>query len=469
MSAAPAFAPSELEVDEPAGTEPFGRIVALRGERVLAAVDLDATGGFSFAPGALVQIGTGSIGEITGFETPAPEADPELDEVVLIEIALRGRLDADGYPLMVADRPFLGAEVFAFDKAATFATWQQAMTTPIAFGTDANGDPAFLEADRLLGTCLTIAGDDRMQCRGSLAVILRGLLMKGFPARMVLLDTDGVFGPCFGRAAKVVDASRGLIPPGLLTADELATCLSISGEPLGGEERATLVRLLDMARPRSFSMEALLDAADRVRSEGVAGIGAAASRISQRLREASKDPRLGVIFGEEVDQFSAEDVLQTVFRLPDGRPPMALIQLDHLETPVRRLVAAIVMRLARTVAETAEGAVPILVAADGADVLALGAKSQDHLGVIRIQSSVPRTAQGPTLIHRSRAHPDAAVLGLDEVLFGDPTLPWAERLTMDKLPSKARPRRRALRDEAALDRESILDAIAAAWRGAPLR
>jgi hypothetical protein len=300
------------------------------------------------------------------------------------------------------------------------------------------------------------------------ALIIRKLLLGSFPARMIVLDPDDLFTESFGGAASVVDLSLGLAPVGLLAADEIAGILSAVQGPLEDEER----RLLrDAVRGQGGALRSLVAEIDRL-AEADPETSKAASSLNARLRRAREDERLSLFFGEEAEGLSADDVVQNLFRLPDGRPPMTVCQFGHVSPALQPVTARIILRFARTLAKTSGGRIPVLFAAHQVDRL-LGEAPEPSAYFAPLCTARTFTAgqsgiaaygakiEGPGTEAASLA---LRSIGEGECLLLDPLLPWAQAFTPQGLPDGAKPGQHQS-DQGSGDARTLLTRVAAAFAG----
>ncbi|NNU15297.1 hypothetical protein HK107_03025 [Parvularcula sp. ZS-1/3] len=431
------------EAEGAAEARPLGVIASVAPGRVIAALSA------SFAQEEGVTIGTllridgepAAVAVVTGIEAPAADIDAEAFDVVLAEAELVGRIGAGGLVESRIHCPTVGVRTSRLDTAAALAAREAGLRLAVPIG-EADG-PFSIEADRILSEGVSIVGPDLASAR-AMAVTVRSLLKRGFPARLVLVDPDNLFTRSFGNAASIVDASAGFIAPGLLTADELADCLEAVGDPLSREDLRLLKAVM---RGQGGTLRDLIGDLEREREQGAPGTGAACASVVRRLRAAREDARLAPVFGEDADHLSPDDLLQRLFRLPDGSPPMAVCQLGGCEAALQPVLTRIILRLSRTLARSTEGRIPVLMAVHGADRLLGEDDDTEPSGSFAVLSAgrEPLIA-GVTLYHAAAKVRDDAVAaqlkqldGADLLAF-DWELPWPQALTLTPLPESAQPR-----------------------------
>lgn len=431
------------ETHEAIEVRPLGVIASVAPGRVIAALSA------SFAQEEGVTIGTllkidgepASVAIVTGLEAPAADIDAEAFDVVLAEAELIGRIGADELVESRIQCPTVGVRTSRLDTSAALAARESSMRLAVTIGEAAG--PFSIEGDRILSEGVSIVGPDLASAR-AMAVTVRSLLRQGFPARMVLVDPDNLFTRSFGNAASIVDASEGFIAPGLLTADELAGCLEAVGDPLSSED----VRLLKtVMRGQGGTLRDLIGDLEREREQGAPGTGAACASVVRRLRAAREDARLAPVFGENADHLSPDDLLQRLFRLPDGSPPMAVCQLGGCEAALQPILTRIILRLSRTLARSTEGRIPVLMAVHGADRLFCLEDDTEPTGSFAVLSAgrEPFVA-GATLYHAAAKVTDDGIAAQLKQLDGadllalDWELPWPQALTLTPLPETAQPR-----------------------------
>jgi len=484
------FADVSGEVDE----RPIGRVVAVSGRRVVIAVPGTQATEETLTAGLIVRLTgeTDSVAVVLGFHHPAPDLETVTDEVVLADAWLAGRLENGRARRRLAPIS-IGAEAFVLSRGEEIAARRNTMAAPMVLGETSEGTPVSVDGQKLLGGIMTIEGEPRSGRSASLAVIGRSLLSGKFPARLVLIDPDGLFADSFGNAAEVVDAADGIAPVSMLTQSEIVACLELIDEPLSADEHWALGQALEnqaVAGP----LGDLLARIDRLAERGDEATGRAFDELAKRLVAAAEDPQLGVFFGESADRLTPQDVLQRCFRLPHGRPPMAIIQLHHLDPDVRGVASAVLVRLARMVAEASQGVVPVLVLIDEADALLEASEAASVMfepvpegvdfGVIAVSNARPAQPSQYRLVHRlndpdlkadllpseedptSLLYADLDGLRPGEAMLLDRSCPWPQSLTTTQLREKAVPsRRRAQAEKPEMTRAELIDAITSAWQG----
>ncbi|MEM1379121.1 MAG: DUF87 domain-containing protein [Pseudomonadota bacterium] len=416
-----------------------------------------------------------ALGIVTGFEAPVGPTEAAKSDAVFVEVRTVGVLKTDGSAAKSAAQPSIGAD--AYRLPSSVETAEAAMGRPIAIGERHGGIPAVVDASSLLGRVLTITGDAVSGKSAALGILLRALLSNGFPARIVLIDPEGLFAQTFGQAACVVDGSEGLVSLPMMTNDEIVALVSAVGEPLSQPKEQCCYRMLRYAGAGA-DLEDLRDACGRLRSAEMAD-AQLYDGLGSRLRLLAEDQRYKAFAGAGMDAVTTESVLQKFFRLPDGRPPASVIQLNGLAPELRSLAASILMRLGLAVATGSNGAVPVIMALDGAEAMfrKLPDVRVSGFGLIASGEGLEPPASGITLLHRirSKADRDNAVpegeplaeelmevlptLATGEAVLIDPDYPWPVRLTVADLPARALPRP-AQQSQAPRDPQGLLSAIA---------
>lgn len=462
-----------------------GVVAAVSAVRTLIAMPADRARAAGVTVGTYLEVegNPRAIAVIRGVETPAADADADAFELVIAEAELVGRLDEDGLPQRQPGCPSVGARATLLDIEAALGEWQSGFVAPLPLGRATDDLSLHLDGQRLLREGLSILGDSDEETAPTLAVIVRALLRQSFPARLVFIDKDDLFTESFGRAASVVDVSRALLPAGLLTAEEMRACLEAFGDTLTGEEWRIL-RTAAGAEDRSLGQ--LIATLEHERGQAGAGADDAHASLIRRLRDARDDERLALFFGEDAGELTPEAVLQRIFRLPDGRPPMAVCQLGGLEEVLKPVAADVILRLSRTLAEQARGRVPVLLAVQGAETLfRAGADLKPEPGQFAVlRAGTVSAGSKLSILHRHGAtiadHGDGegaradlsrecSRLEFGEALLVDSKLPWPQRFTVDALPDKAVPQRASLRaapEQADIHTllHSVLDAFASPAR-----
>jgi len=396
------------------------------------------------------------LGVVTGFEAGVPVGDQSGDNTVFVEIRTVGVLRSDGSAGRGAAQPPMGGECFRLPTSVE--TLDAAMGRPVSIGERGAGETVSIDASKLLGRTLTITGEANMGKSASLAVIMRALLMDGFPARMVLIDMEGKFARSFGRAASVVNVAATGLPFSVLTVPEIEALLGKVSVPLSAAESFALQHLRQsFDEPLSVHQLAkqALNAADEAterRSEYLS--------LAARLEALISDERFGFLCDEAAEPLSTDDFLQIYFRLPHGQPPASVVQLNGLADSVRDWTASVLIRIGGLITESSGGTVPVLMALDqGARRVEIPMVApSSSLGLLVSAQASELSSDGLALIHKVRASAelDRLVPGDDplaeevrevlpsleagEAILIDPDYPWPVRFRLAALPDQAVPR-----------------------------
>jgi hypothetical protein len=446
----------------PLPARPVGRVVGLSGKRVL--IDQDAHAEEMPQPGDLLKIDGEApvIVRLSGFEI----AQFGEESAILYEAEVLGRLEDDGrYTASQAVIP-PDAEVFPFDAGEALAAQLRTMRYPLPIGSAGTDRPVHLDAERLFTEGAVLVGEKGSGRSATLAVIIRSMLRERIPARVVLVDRDNVFAPSFGTAADIVEAGSGLVPLGLLSEEELRSALQIATGALNPSESVHLPRIRAEALRRGGRVAHFVAAAEHLDAMGIAG----------RIRDAAADPRLGVFFGRGADNLTAQGVMQKIFRLPNGQPPMAVLQLGGLSPAMADLVTGVVARLSCDVALASRGTIPVLLAIDGSDerlppAYKEAAKARGNgFGLL---PSRERPEGNEAILLQHKAHPgtgarlQALHIEPGEAILIDSSLPGPVVFGVTPLPERSLP----FSSESGAgqnDQGDLMAAIAAAWSGVPV-
>ncbi|GGY43365.1 hypothetical protein [Parvularcula lutaonensis] len=474
-------APQPLSFNQERSPSATGVVAAVSAVHTLVAMPADRARDAGVTVGTYLEIegDPRAIAVIRGVETPAADADADSFELVIIEAELVGRLSCEGIPQPQPCCPAVGARATILDREAALGEWQSRFAAPVPLGAATCDTSLLLDAQRLLAEGLEIVGDSDQDTGETLAVVVRALLRQRFPARLVFLDADSRFTASFGRAASIVDCNQALLPAGLLTSEEMRACLEAFDTPLTDDEWYFL-RMAQVAGERSLKQ--LIAAFERERGQAGAASHDAYASLLRRLRDARDDERLALFFGEAAEDLTPEAILQRLFRLPDGRPPMAVCQLGDVDDALKPVAARVILRLSRTLGEQAAGRVPVLLAIDGCDDLFT---ERDELSAVHGRFAVVRSAgygaeaSSLCILHRHAATiarlgegqgaeadiaRECSRLEPGEALLLDPKLPWPQPFTVDPLPQKAIPS--ATRREnasAEMDVQALLNAVVEAF------
>ncbi|MEE4208369.1 MAG: DUF87 domain-containing protein [Parvularcula sp.] len=467
-----------------------GRVVGSEARSVLLALAAERLPEGAFGVGSVLAI-RGDIdllAEVTSFRLPAPEVDPTTDDILLAEAEICGFIGSDGVAVRGASPAVLGAPVTLFDQQADSAARQLAMQAPVSIGERADATTLEIDGERLLGSRLAIKGDMRTGRSSTLAVTVRGLLREAFPARMIVIDPMGELGQSFGAAAEIVSADGGIVPFWMLSRDEVAHCLEVIGQPLSGAERSALSEVLATEQDgrRSIKLSEIVQRCQKLAGESAVGLSALYAGLGRRFSAAQRDPRLSPFFSSYADNLTAEDVLQNVFRLPYGRPPMAVVQMCAVDPSLRGVVTSVILRLASSVAEAADGTIPVLVFVNdgetatggfGPAFTTLTSEPGRFFGVGTVWRKDTSAPAEITLWHRSSGLPevpslrgfDLRSLAVGHAVLVDQDRPWPELIRVAGLPSRALPRKRSQEQERrGLGRDDLVHTIAENWRGPQL-
>ncbi|MEM0929894.1 MAG: DUF87 domain-containing protein [Pseudomonadota bacterium] len=366
---------SEIFPDEaPEPAAPIGTVIAILRDSITAAIPRQQAEAQALLPGTPVALGQGAevYGTIAALDALVPVTAPHPDDIVIVEIDPSPMSDVTALPIGAPLRPLTPTERHAIHTEGVVA--------PLPIGEadwGAGPVPFVLDAQALLGANLILTGEVGSGKSCSLAVIFRSLLRTRFSGRLLLIDPSSGFAQSFGGGADIVDVEAALIPFGMMAPEQVAAAIGVVAEPLSLGEFAVLRGLMRRSesaaqtfRPASSvspSLSAVIDACHH-RAES-SDFGEAARSLGAKLSVAAHDPRLRPFFSEAASALSAADVLQNVFRLPDGRPPMSVLQLGALDDEVRPIMAAVVVDLAQQLSAMAGQQIPLMVGLDSAEEL----------------------------------------------------------------------------------------------------
>ncbi len=460
-----------------------GRVVGSEASSILLALAAPRLPDGAFGVGSilLVRGEVDLLASVTSYRLPSPEFDPNADDILLAEAEICGFIGSDGVAVRGVSPAPLGASVILFDKQADGASRQLAMQAPVSIGERADATTLEIDGERLLGNRIAISGDARTGRSSTLAVVVRGLLREAFPARMLVIDPSGELGQSFGAAAEIVSSESGLLPFWMLDTGEIAACLEVIGQPLTPAERSALHEVLGGVAHgyRPTRLSELIARCQKLAGESAAGLSGLYAGLGRRFSAAQRDPRLAPFFSSHADNLTPEDILQTIFRLPYGRPPMAVVQLRLVHDRLKGVATSALLRLAQSVAEAADGTIPVLFFVNDVEAASAGypaakerlsAEPSRFFGVgcvwrqdddveaeIRIRHRCTRPVQGSPV--------DLSSLGVGHAVLTDQDRPWPEVFRVTGLPSRALPRKRSREDESrGLGREELVRAIAEDWR-----
>ncbi|NRA29872.1 MAG: DUF87 domain-containing protein [Parvularculaceae bacterium] len=457
----------------------LGRVVAQSSGRTVIASRLSA--GLRMGDRLVFTGAPQVLAVVTGFE--APMTNPELsdDDVLFVEVRTVGLLRADGSAGRGAAQPSMGAECFRLPTSVE--TLDAGMGRAVVVGERGPGAPVPIDASAILGRTMTVTGDAGTGKSASLAVLMRALLVDGFPARLVMIDPEGTFSRSFGRAASVVDVSSSGLPISILTLEELETLLAKVGGPLSANERYALSRTR-RALDGNVSVHELAKSALTL-SDETTELRTDFLTLASRFEALIDDDRFAFICGKTASSMRPEHLLQTYFRLPDGQPPASVIQLHRLAPSLQAFVASVFARLGLAVSEQSGGAVPVVMFVDQTSLstIDLSQVSSEAFGLVVAGQGLQPTADGLALLHRvrgaeavNRLVPDADPLASEirdvlptldggEAILIDPDYPWPVRFRYTTLPEQAIPQKQ--RSACAQEPAAILETISASLLSTP--
>ncbi|WP_031553801.1 ATP-binding protein [Parvularcula oceani] len=494
------------ESQEPGrGRRRVGRVIANTGAVVLVMIERQGGAAEILHTGDLLIVGRNSslcVGAVSSMSVPAPAAQGETDELWIAEVELYGALSEDGAVRHGLPRPpALGDPACLAGEADIRALYGPEANGGMRIGTvagtpyEATVAPAALTG----GFALLGSADFGKSC--SMAVLVRALLRAREPVHPVLLDIHDEYGRSFGRAARIIRPGAGFLPHWLLTSDELAWVLSLSGGPLLPEERSLLDEGVPYARRRTlqradpaaldgspvdgplpYRIGDLLSWLDKTAQQDALRGAVVYERLRTRLRSATADGRLRVIFGGQPGQDTLGEFVHDVFSLRRPGPLLSVLQLGKLPLGLEGLFTAVIARIGTALAEGTRGAVSVLLLLEEADrfapadtptgvtalssaalekLVARGARSGIGLGFTSDRASEVSgrlLREAPTVfVHRMSGEADrtrvtaalpeaanaflsaAATLGRSEVVACGKAVPVPGRLLMDSLPDAAVP------------------------------
>ena len=478
MSAFARIASEIFPEEAPAPAKPIGKVIAVSRHGVTAAVPRSEADDMPLYPGTPVAVGDhdSAWGTLTTVDALMPATDPSPDDIFMVEVSI--------FPGADMRAVGIGSSLRLVTAAERHALHSEGVVSPLPIGEADWGDgvvPYLLDAQSLLGTHTILSGAHGSGKSCTLAVIFRSLLRTRFSGRLVLIDPLGGFAHSFGGGADITDTEEALIPFGMMAPEHVAAALDVASAPLMPEELALLRGLMRRSdiHAQNFrgqssvspSLSSVIDACHHRADSSDARDPARG--LAVKLSTAARDPRLRAFFGEAASSLTAADVLQNLFRLPDGRPPMSVLQLGGFDPQVRPIAAAAILHLTRQFSAMAGEQIPLMVGIDSVDGLCeadkgvfeeiLSKSLLPGLGLVvdvRDEQDLPETFREKTAL---LMHHQPAGLPVEVTCRSQP---FTDHVMISRLKDQACPHAATLRQGAMPpSREDLLTAILEAWQG----
>ena len=376
----------------------IGKVVSVTGIKVLVLIDLNQQNSRQFIPriGSAVCIETGNtdlITSVAGLSAPTYGIETEGGDVMIAELELVGEFyrttrNEVRFKRGINTYPALGdaATLLTPDDQKSLYGISQAGLIQAGEVSGANRIPAMVDARNLLTGnfgILGMAGSGK-SCA---AVLLARLLIKSrHSANIVVFDAHNEYAHSFGKMAKILKVSDGLIAHWMLTFRELCFLFDQHSGALSDEEKEILNEAICAAKKRYMqanpSMAKKLAISENVRitadmpvpyrmTDVDAYIDRSTNtdkrheaRVFRSLRvrtdDITKDRLYRPFFGSLSVNDTLADFISKVFRFPDHGKPVTVLQLGGLAPEIGEVAVSAVIRFAQMLAETGGLIAPML-------------------------------------------------------------------------------------------------------------
>ncbi len=379
----------------------FGRIIAVDGSQVTAAMEHFAPGDPAITPSIL------SIGSVVKLPTsmsvvfamtrklsiPEPAREATEGERKLVELELLGecpRLAEGGlgsFRRGVSNFPALGGGVFraTSEELSLLYARPGVPTARIGAVHQDRRLPATISVDDLLGKHYAIVGSTGSGKSCTVALILRTILTQNPSGHVLLLDPHNEYTRAFGAMAEVIGPSTLQLPYWLFNFEELGEVLKHTGVVIGTAEAALLADLITTAKrqflgtgadtrhitadtPSPYRMTLVVQYLDEAmgRLDKPDSLGPYQA-LKNALNMLMADARFGFMFtGGIAMRDNMVQILSRIFRVPVDGKPLTILDLSAVASEITNVVVSVMCRMAFDFAVWSDGEVPFLLVCEEA-------------------------------------------------------------------------------------------------------
>ncbi|HXP30077.1 MAG TPA: DUF87 domain-containing protein [Stellaceae bacterium] len=380
----------------------IGRIVSVSGSQAICLLDNpkrdpegEAVAAADVQTGTMVRIPTPRstiYGMVKGVSVPMATAEPNDEELKIVELELVGERLADGtlpdsgFQRGVSFFPAIGTSVCLTtrDDLCQIYACPAVPTARVGYVHQDSRLPAYVKIDDLLGKHFAVLGTTGSGKSCAVTVVLKAILRENQQSRILLLDPHNEYAQAFGEQAQVLDPATTLeLPYWLFNFDEIcevvvgtetdsrAAQVTILGDAIVAARskfagpKAKYPVTVDTPAPYWVSevINVLQEAQGRLtRPESLP----AYTRLISRLKVLSNDSRFSFMFSRASAGDKMAEILTGLFRIPVAGKPVTIVDLSGVPSEILNVVVSVLCRLTFDFAMWSESRVPILIVCEEA-------------------------------------------------------------------------------------------------------
>jgi uncharacterized protein len=347
----------------------LGRVVAVSGSQMRAAVTADQFAEDSIRIGAMIKVQSAGL-EVVGAISAAEVESHGLPERIILVVDLLGEIvRSDDRPAEffrgVSRHPIPGAVVRAVTAGDLTTVYTRPSLSNVSIGSlyhDATR-PAFVLIDELLAKNFALLG--AVGCGKSCAVtlLLSAILTDHPNAHIIILDPHGEYAKAFGGRAEIFTVDNLQLPLWLFDLEEAIGALVRGGTVHEQETQAIILKeAITRARRRHWSDAASPVTVDTPVPFGPADLlrfideamgrfdnpdtSAPYLRLRTRLESLRTDRRYAFLFSDSVAiRDTLSQILGRLLRIPVNGKPVTIIDLSGIPSEITDVVVSLVCRL----------------------------------------------------------------------------------------------------------------------------
>jgi hypothetical protein len=347
----------------------LGRVVAVSGSQMRAAVTADQFSEASIRIGSMVKVPSADLAVVGTISAAEVESHNSPERVVLV-VDLLGEIvsscrESDRFHRGVSCHPIPGAPVRAASSADLMAVYTRPRATNVSVGSLYHdpGQPAFLLIDELLAKNFAVLGATGSGKSCAVTLMLSAILADHPHAHIIVLDPHNEYASAFGACAEIFNIDNLQLPLWLLDFEEAVGVLVRGGTVQEQETQTAILKdAITRARRRHWSDAATLITVDTVVPFAAADLlrfideamgrldnpntTAPYLRLRTRLESLRTDRRYAFLFSDSVAiRDTLSRIIGRLLRIPVNGKPLTIIDLSGVPSEITDVVVSLVCRL----------------------------------------------------------------------------------------------------------------------------
>ncbi len=378
----------------------IGRVVSVAGSQVMVLLEDPVAQETSELPidvqvGAVVKMQTESstvFGMVSGLSIPIPSQDPDVPEMMMVELELIGEViaievtDKRTFQRGVSFCPSLRSAVYTATQGDLQQIYAQPAVSSARIGKIFQDQTltAFVAIDDLLGKHFAVLGTTGSGKSCAVAVILRAILSQHSSGHAILLDLHNEYGPAFADCAEILGPGSLELPYWMLNFEEIREIV-IGVDTDGREADAIILKGAILEAKRRYHSEAkerdyvTADTPVPYRMSDVTlqidqALGkldkptdsAPYLRLKEHLNALQSDKRFSFMFQGITVRDNMAAIISRIFRLPVDGKPVTILDLSGVPSEILNVVISLLCRLTFDFALWSERALPVLLVCEEA-------------------------------------------------------------------------------------------------------